>query len=132
MRQLILLNSLCILAAAWRRRYLIITPILLMPVIGGIVGFVSPKKYQTHTTILIQEAAKQNPFLKDLTVETNLRERMPALQALLHSRHILGSVAQKIGLIDKDTPGEEINRKITELSKSLDARLVGDDLIKII
>ena len=132
MRNLILLNSLCVLAAAWRRRYLILIPFLLMPVVGGVVGFLSPKTYQTHTTILIQEAAKQNPFLKDLTVETNLKERMAALQALLHSRHILGSVALKTGLINKDMPGDEVTAKIAELSKSLQARLVGDDLVKII
>jgi len=131
MRNLILANSLCVLAAAWRRRYLIVIPILLMPVIGSFVGLLTPKKYETYTTILIQEAAKQNPFLKDLTVETLLGERMAALQALLHSRHILGSVAQKIGLIDQDTPGEEVTRKIAKLSSSLTAKLVGDDLVKI-
>jgi polysaccharide chain length determinant protein (PEP-CTERM system associated) len=131
MRNLVLSNSLCVLAAAWRRRYLIAIPVLLMPIIGGFVGLLTPKKYETYTTILIQEAAKQNPFLKDLTVETLLGERMAALQALLHSRHILGSVAQKIGLIDKDTPGEEVTRKIAKLSSSLSAKLVGDDLVKI-
>lgn len=132
MRNLILLNSLCVLAAAWRRRYLMLIPVLLMPLVGGAVGFLSPKTYRTHTTILIQEAAKQNPFLKDLTVETNLKERMAALQALLHSRHILGSVALKTGLINKDMAGDEVTQKIAELSKSLEARLVGDDLVKII
>lgn len=132
MRNLILLNSLCVFAAAWRRRYLILIPFLLMPIVGGAVGLLSPKTYQTHTTILIQEAAKQNPFLKDLTVETNLKERMAALQALLHSRHILGSVALKTGLINEDMSGEEVTAKIAVLSKSLEARLVGDDLVKII
>ncbi len=131
MRNLILVNSLCVMAAAWRRRYLIVIPILLMPIIGGLVGVLTPKTYQSHTTILIQEAAKQNPFLKDLTVETNLKERMAALQSLLHSRHILGSVALKIGLISDDTPGDEVTKRISELSKALNARLVGDDLIKI-
>jgi len=131
MRNLILTNFLCVLVAAWRRRYLIAVPILLMPIIGGTVGILTPKKYETYTSILIQEGAKQNPFLKDLTVETNLRGRMAALQALLHSRHILGSVAKKMGMINDDMPGEDVAKKIAEFSSSLDAVLVGDDLVKI-
>ena len=131
MRKTILLKGLSGLSAAWRRRYLIAIPILVMPIIGGAVGLLAPKKYQTYTTILIQEAAKQNPFLKDLTVETNLRERMPALQSLLHSRHILAEVAFKIGLTDKETPREIAGRRIAELSAALNVKLVGDDLVKI-
>ena len=131
MRSVILTNALAVLWAAWRRRYLIAIPILLMPIVGAIVGALAPKKYETNTTILIQEAAKQNPFLKDLTVETNLRERMAALQALLHSRHILAVVAQRMGFVTKDTPPEQASKAIAELSKSLSASLVGDDLVKI-
>lgn len=131
MRSLILINALAFLWAAWRRRYLIVIPILLMPIIGGLVGTLSTKKYETNTTILIQEAAKQNPFLKDLTVETNLRERMAALQALLHSRHILADVAQRMKLVTKDMPPEQASEVIATLSKSLSASLVGDDLVRI-
>jgi len=131
MRSLVLINTLAVLWAGWRRRYLVVIPILLMPIIGGLVGTLTPKKYETNTTILIQEAAKQNPFLKDLTVETNLRERMAALQALLHSRHILAAVAQRTGLITKDMPAEQTAKAIAILSKSLSASLVGDDLVKI-
>ncbi len=131
MRSLVLINALAVVWAGWRRRYLIVIPVLMMPIIGGIVGTLTPKKYETNTTILIQEAAKQNPFLKDLTVETNLRERMAALQALLHSRHVLAAVAQRMGLISKNMPAERTSEAIAELSKSLSASLVGDDLVKI-
>ena len=131
MREVILRRGLYLMTSAWRRRYLIAVPILIMPVIGLMVGILSPKKYETYTTILIQEAAKQNPFLKDLTVETNLRERMAALQALLHSRHVLAEVAFKIGLINKETPGEEVGQRVAELSRNLKATLIGEDLVKI-
>ena len=132
MRKQILENALAIVWSAWRRRYLICIPILLMPVVATVVGMISPKKYESHTTILIQEAAKQNPFLKDLTVATNLSDRMDALNALLHSRHVLADVAFKLGVIDRDTPKQDAARKIGELSRDLRATLVGDDIIKII
>jgi polysaccharide chain length determinant protein (PEP-CTERM system associated) len=104
---------------------------LIMPVVVLAVGVLSPKKYETYTTILIQEAAKQNPFLQDLTVATNLKSRMEALNALLHSRHILQEVALNQGLINEEMSDRENAMALDLLSKSLTSKLVGEDLIKI-
>jgi len=78
-----------ILAAAWRHRYLLIIPPLLMPFIGLGMSKLAPRIYDSHTSFLIQESAKLNPFLKDLSVETHIQQRIKALDTLLHSRHIL-------------------------------------------
>jgi polysaccharide chain length determinant protein (PEP-CTERM system associated) len=126
-----MINIAALLWAGWRRRYLIMVPILLLPISGAIVGILAPKKYQTSTTILFQEAAQQNPFLEDLSIATNLKARMAALNALLHSRHILASVAWKMKLLEEGMSKQEKAGVIGELSKSLNARLVGDNLIKI-
>ncbi len=131
MRKELVRHIAIILWAAWRRRYLICMPILIMPFLGLAVGILSPKKYETYTTILIQETAKQNPFLEDLAVATNLKSRMEALNALLHSRHILTEVAFKLGLINKEMDETQRRREIAQLSKALRSRLVGEDLIKI-
>ncbi len=131
MRSLVVLNIFALLTGAWRRRYLIVVPILVMPFVGLAGGLLSPKSYETFTTILIQEPAKQNPFLEDLTVATNLEGRMEALNALLHSRHILADVAFSLKMIDKETPEKEVQRMIGELSRNLSARLVGEELVEI-
>lgn len=131
MRKELIRHVAIILWAAWRRRYLICLPILLMPILGLIVGIVSPKKYETYTTILIQESATQNPFLEDLAIATNLKSRMDALNALLHSRHILTAVAFKLGLINKEMDETLRRGEIAKLSKALKSKLVGEDLIKI-
>lgn len=120
-----------LLWAGWRRRYMIAIPILLMPFVGLAVGILSPKIYETSTTILFQEASEHNPFLEDISIATNLRDRMEALNALLHSRHILASVAWQRKLIDEEMDEESKARIIAELSKALKATLVGDNLIKI-
>lgn len=130
-RSTLVKNISSLLWAAWRRRYLIATPILLMPFVGLAVGILSPKKYETSTTILFQEASEHNPFLEDLAIATNLRNRMEALNALLHSRHILASVAWQRELINKEMDEKGKAWVISELSRSLKAKLVGDNLIKI-
>ena len=120
-----------ILAGGWRRRYTIAVPILLLPLMGLLVGIFSPKHYSSHTSMLIQETAKMNPFLEDLAVSFVINDRIDALKTLLHSRHILGAVAEERGLIDSETSAKKHDQIIAELSNALTVQMAGMDLIRI-
>lgn len=120
-----------ILSAGWRRRYIIMIPILALPIIGGYLGFTSKNKYVSHTSMLIQETAKMNPFLEDLAVSSMLKERTEALKTLLHSRHILGAVAQDLKLYNEDSSNHIKNQVIQSLAKSLSMQVIGKDLVRI-
>ena len=120
-----------ILSGAWRRRYVIALPILLLPLFGLLVGIFSPKHYSSHTSMLIQETAKMNPFLEDLAVSFMLKERIDTLKTLLHSRHILGAVAEERGLINSDSSAQRHDEVISELSNALTVKMAGMDLIHI-
>lgn len=120
-----------ILSAAWRRRYSIMMPVLLFPLLGFFVGSMSPKHYKSHTSMLIQETAKMNPFLEDFAVSSMLKERTSALKTLLNSRHILHLVASKMNMIDEKSLPEERDWVIGDLSRRLDMQFIGKDLIRI-
>ncbi len=120
-----------LLAAAWRRRYLIVLPMLLLPILGGIAGHFAPKTYEAKMTVLIQEPGKLNPFLEDLSVKTNLKDRMPALSALLTSRHVMQSVALDLGMIAADTPDKQIDRVVADLSSAVSVQLIGQELVEL-
>lgn len=120
-----------IVAGAWRQRYVVAIPILILPILGLLVGMLSPKQYSSHTSMLIQETAKMNPFLEDLAVSSMLKERMAALETLLHSRHILGSVAKERDLINEDTSAGQYDEVIERLSNNLSVHMAGKDLIRI-
>lgn len=124
-------NVYLILMAAWRQRYLIIIPIIIMPIVGGLIAITRGKIFDTHTTILVQETSKLNPFLEDLSVSTNLKERMAALDTLVHSRHVLFSVAEELNLIDAETADSEKGRIIRYIAKGLNLSQEGKDLVKI-
>jgi polysaccharide chain length determinant protein (PEP-CTERM system associated) len=126
----VFLNIHVLLAAAWRRRYIIILPMLVLPVLSTLMGAFTPKQFLNHTTILIQETSKLNPFLSDFAVSTQLNERMAALEALLHSRHMLLAVAEELDLIDS-TADPRVGAVISQLSQALTVRLIGNDMIKI-
>ncbi len=123
--------SLILLVAeiAWRRRYLIVIPLLVFPVLAFIAGRMTPKTYEAQATILVQETAKLNPFLNDLAVGPNLKERMPALQTLVHSAHILEGVLIDTGHIKPDTQPSDKAWQISRLSAAITVQLMGNDLV---
>lgn len=127
----VLYNIHVILSAMWRQRYLIVVPIILMPLLGLFIGMTATKKWENHTTILVQESAKINPFLEDLSVSTNLNNRMGALDSLLHSRSVLREVAQEQNLISETDSDRASDYVIDRLSANLQVKMIGKDLVKI-
>ncbi|MGR5557106.1 GumC family protein [Vibrio fortis] len=120
-----------ILYGAWRQRYVIVIPILILPIVGLLVANLTPKKYDSHTSMLIQETAKMNPFLEDIAVSTMLKDRINALKTLLHSRHVLYSVAEELELIDSNMSSIEQEQIINDLSQRLMVTQLGKDFLKI-
>ncbi|MEZ9336567.1 GumC family protein [Vibrio splendidus] len=125
MRLLIIIN------AMWRQRYVILVPILILPFVGFGVSKLAPTKYDAHTSMLIQETAKMNPFLEDIAVSTMLKDRLNALRTLLHSRHVLYSVAEELELTTPDMSEVEKQEIITDLSQRLSVTQLGKDFLKI-
>ena len=125
MRFIVILNS------AWRQRYVIVVPMLILPFVGYFIGKVAPTNYVSHTSMLIQETAKMNPFLEDIAVSTMLKERLNALSTLLKSRHVLTAVAKEHGLIDDSMAPAERDYIISKLSSSLTVTQPGKDFLKI-
>lgn len=122
-----------ILAAAWRQRYTIILPIFILPILGALVSLMSPPKYTSHTSFLVQETGKDNPYLSDLSVETNLKERISGLETLLHSRHILTSVVEELHEDDEQPFDEaQLEYEINILSSAISVKLIGKNLIQIV
>ncbi|GMM87160.1 GumC family protein [Vibrio fortis] len=120
-----------ILYGAWRQRYVIVIPMLILPIVGLLVANLTPKKYESHTSMLIQETAKMNPFLEDIAVSTMLKDRINALKTLLHSRHVLYSVAEDLKLIDSNMSSIEQEQIINDLSQRLMVTQLGKDFLKI-
>lgn len=120
-----------LLAAGWRRRYLILLPLLLLPILGGLVGSFVPHSYETRMSVLVQEPGRFNPFLEDLSVRSNLRDRMDGLRALLTSRHVLLGVAEDLGMIQPGASESEQSRAVSGLSRSVSVQLIGQEMVEL-
>jgi uncharacterized protein involved in exopolysaccharide biosynthesis len=82
-------------------------------------------------TILIQDPGKLNPFLEDLSVKNNLKDRMPALSSLLTSRHVMQSVAADLGMIRPDSKDKDIDWVVANLSSAVTVQLTGQELVEL-
>ncbi len=82
-------------------------------------------------TVLVQEPARMNPFLNDISIGTNIKERMPALSALLRSEHILARVLTDIGELEPDAGPKERSKAIIELARSITVQLTGSELVDL-
>ena len=119
------------IGGAWRRRYLICIPILVMPVLGAVAGHFTPKAYEAHMTILVQEPDNLNPILHDLAIGADLKERMPSLQALLTSKHVLVDVLKDLGQLGPHPDAKAVNAQVGALGKALTSNLIGAEMIEL-
>ena len=100
-----------------------------MPILGWFIGQLTTTVYEARTSILVQESAKHNPFMKDISVDTNLKKRMPGLSTLLRSKHVLEKVLMDTGGIVPGSSAYERDAAVRRLSSSLTVNLVGPDLV---
>jgi polysaccharide chain length determinant protein (PEP-CTERM system associated) len=120
-----------LLHAAWRRRYLIVLPVLLLPVLGGAIGTFVPRSYETRMSVLVQDPTRFNPFMTDLTVRSNLRDRMDGLRALLTSRHVLLGVAEDMGMVAPGAPEATQAWAVAQLAGAVSVTLIGQEMVEL-
>src|SRR4051812_12102978 len=83
-----------IVQGAWRRRLLIILPIILMVSVGIAAAIVLPKAYLARSLLQLQEASRENPFLRegDSSNVYRIKEQFEGLRALFTSERVLARV----------------------------------------
>ena len=119
------------ISAVWRWRYLIAIPIVVMPILGAVASRLAAKAYESRMTILVQEPDRLNPILNDLAIGADIKDRMPALLALLKSKHVLVDVLRDLGQLTPQSDARDEDLKVGTLSAALNAQLIGSELIEI-
>lgn len=93
-----------VLDAAWRRRYLLVIPMLLMIPLAYAVSQLAPRSYAARSLMLLVDTTN-NPFNKEiLNSGSSLRMRTDGLKALLISDRVLDNVMRDV--LGNDTPSD--------------------------
>ncbi len=120
-----------VVQVAWRRRFLAVIPVLLLPPLALVAATLAPARYEARMTLLVQEPSKLNPILNDIAVNPNLKERMSALIALAHSEVVLGRVLEDMNRITPETDVKTRDDLVRALSAAVSIQLVGTDIIEM-
>ncbi len=119
-----------LIAAAWRRRYLLAMPVLLMLPLSLAWALYGPRTYVAKTLMLLQESQSANPLARqEVGQPTRIQERVAGLQALLKSDRVLGNVYRDLS---GDTTGnpKDMAIWIREFSQYLSLELIGSDFLE--
>ncbi len=119
-----------LIQGAWRRRFLILLPVILMLPISFIAATILPKAYIARSLMQLQEASRENPFSRegDASSIYRVQERFEGLRALFLSDRVLiralGEEAQRLPAAERET-------RIGDLRKDLSLDLIGGDFIEV-
>jgi len=116
---------------AWRRRFLVLLPILFMVPVSIAAALILPKAYIARSLLQLQESGRDNPFARDgdgASSVYRVQERFQGLRALLISDRVL---SQALGAEVDKLPPSEREKRTGELRQALAIDLIGGDFIEV-
>jgi uncharacterized protein involved in exopolysaccharide biosynthesis len=123
------------IAVAWRRRFLLIVPFLILPPCAFIAAYLAPAQYEARMALLVQDPAKISPHLKDYVIggstnSNDLRDSLSALATLAKSDVVAARALQDIGELPPGLDLRTRENRIETLGKNLNTSIIGNDIIE--
>ncbi|PWY55687.1 hypothetical protein DGG96_10360 [Legionella qingyii] len=117
------------LDAFWRRRYLIVTCILITPFLALLSATLLPKTYKASISIAINKI--ETPSLKDVSSTIDITQQFAGVKAYLSSPSVLEKIVVETNLVPADSSEKTVQQAADELKKKLKITLVGEDVVQI-
>lgn len=120
-----------VLKAAWRRRYVLILPVLIMIPLSLGAALLLPQKFVARALILFQEADPENPLTSrsSQAVSERMQDRIAGMRALMKSENVLNKVIDELNGGRPLSPAERIDR-LVRLQSTLELDNVGNNLLE--
>jgi hypothetical protein len=115
----------------WRRRFLIVMPVLLMIPLSIAAAILLPRAYVAQTLLQLQENVRDDPLGRGPPAQESIAQRVPGLEALLKSEQLLSRVIDDVGPPEARASAKATALRIRELQKGLSLQLVGTDFLMI-
>lgn len=120
-----------ILKAAWRRRVLIVLPVVLMTLVGVAGALMMPKTYVARTLLMLQEEGRDNPLAPRGAADDRIRERVAGLDAMLKSETVLSLVVEQVAPEGAAATPRKKALLMRDLRDALSLDLIGTDFLEI-
>jgi protein tyrosine kinase modulator len=106
------------LAILRRRRWLIIIPTILAAIGGYALSLYLPKKYISHTTILVEQPIVPDSYVKPVVSE-DLNQRLASMKEQILSRTRMQHLIEQFGLYREDAMRVPMEELVERLQKSI-------------
>ena len=106
------------LAIARRRRWAILIPALLGPLVAFLISLVLPARYTSHTLVLVEQQKVPESYVRSV-VSDELNQRLATMQEQILSRTRLQPIVEKFGLYKEDVGRVSMEDLVAQLRKSI-------------
>ncbi len=118
-----------IVQAAWRRRHLIMWPLMILLPMSALAAWMMPRQYQATALIMIPEAPGFGSSQTGYAYSQDMAAKMKGVDALLKSDFILADV------LSRESDGQKragaIKDRIDDLRKRLGTKPVSDNFVQV-
>lgn len=115
----------------FRRKWLFIAPIFAGLVLGISASLIMPPKYESSTTILIEEEKIINPLIQNLAVSSTAAQRMQNIREIILGWNSLVELTKKLDLAKNIQNQSQFEGLIKGLRDVIDVRMRKDNIIQI-
>jgi capsular polysaccharide biosynthesis protein len=118
-----------VLQAVWRRRFLIMVPLLVLLLASLLAAFLLPRTYTASALVLLQEGRGQSPLAREVPGLPRINEQVAGLEALLKSDLVLGNAVRTIAGPDTAADPRLLATTARDYREALSLDLVGSDFL---
>lgn len=115
-----------LMEVAWRRKWLILLPALLVGGIGAAIVAYLPNLYRSETLILVVPQRVPESYVRS-TITARIEDRLQSISQQILSRTRLEQIVQDFNLYAKERADQELMEDIVETMRTRD---IGIDIIK--
>lgn len=124
-------HILMLLRPYWRRRWTMVAIAWLLAIVGWVFVASLPDRYQASARIYVDTQNMLTPLLRDITVQTDIRQQIQVLQRTLLNRSNVAQVANVTNMDLEAVTEQQKDRLYSSLINRISIRAEGNNLFSI-
>jgi polysaccharide chain length determinant protein (PEP-CTERM system associated) len=119
-----------VVSVAWRRKWLIVIPAVVIAAIACAVTYRLPDTYRAQTTILVIPQRIPEAYVQS-TVNTRIDERLRSIDTQVRSRTRLEQIIEQFNLFPERRKTDIMQDIVDDMSDSIKVDMLQDDVFRI-
>ncbi len=119
-----------VLSIAWRRKWLIVIPAVVIAAIACAVTYRLPDTYRAETTVLVIPQRIPTSYVQS-SVQTRTEERLRSIDIQVRSRTRLEQIIEQFNLYPERRQTDIMQDIVDDMSGQIDVDMMRDDVFKV-